>query len=141
GIMLRALPLTLSLSLLGSGCVTDAAQGPAAPTAQGPCTSPDPDPAAVSVASLLDRMIDAEALASWPQPAHCAGQWSSYERSSVAPGDESWFANRDRGHYLGQLEREGRTEYIMAEVEGPGALVRIWSANPSGTIRVYLDSD
>ena len=27
----------------------------------------------------------------------------------------------------------------MMDAEGPGAVVRIWSANPAGTLRVYLD--
>jgi len=27
----------------------------------------------------------------------------------------------------------------MAEMNGPGAIVRIWSANPAGTIRIYID--
>jgi hypothetical protein len=27
----------------------------------------------------------------------------------------------------------------MAEYDGPGAIVRLWSANPDGTLRIYLD--
>ena len=27
----------------------------------------------------------------------------------------------------------------MMDAAGPGAIVRIWSANPAGTLRIYLD--
>ena len=27
----------------------------------------------------------------------------------------------------------------MMDTDGPGAIVRIWSANPEGTLRVYID--
>ena len=29
----------------------------------------------------------------------------------------------------------------MMDAEGPGAIVRIWSANPAGNIRIYLDKN
>ena len=29
----------------------------------------------------------------------------------------------------------------MMKAEGPGALVRIWSANPVGTLRIYVDGN
>lgn len=42
---------------------------------------------------------------------------------------------RDHGHYL---RRDG-VEHVLAEVEGPGAITRIWSANPQGRLRVYVE--
>src|SRR5262249_22630013 len=33
-----------------------------------------------------------------------------------------------------------RQEWVMADMDGPGAIVRVWSANPAGTLRVYLDN-
>jgi len=33
----------------------------------------------------------------------------------------------------------GRKEHVMMDIAGPGAIVRIWSANPAGTLRIYLD--
>ncbi len=36
---------------------------------------------------------------------------------------------------------QARREGVMAELEGPGCIVRLWSANPEGVIRFYLDGD
>src|SRR5690606_26250618 len=55
--------------------------------------------------------------------------------SHRADDPEAWFANGDRGHYL-RVE-DGR--FVLAEVEGPGAVVRIWSANPAGRLSIELD--
>ena len=41
----------------------------------------------------------------------------------------------DHGHYL----RMEDGEYVMAEMEGPGVVTRIWSANAHGKLRIYLD--
>jgi hypothetical protein len=61
---------------------------------------------------------------------------SSYDRASLTPGSEEWFANYDRNRYLG-LDALGHG--ILVEHTGPGALLRLWSANPNGTLRIYLD--
>jgi hypothetical protein len=58
-----------------------------------------------------------------------SGQFSSYDRTG-------WKANRDFGHYLRDSEEEGR---VLAEMDGPGCVFRIWSANPSGRLLIYLD--
>lgn len=42
---------------------------------------------------------------------------------------------RDHGNYL---RRDG-IEHVLADIEGPGTITRIWSANPQGQLRVYLD--
>lgn len=96
----------------------------------------------VTAESLLAEMLDPAALARWPEPAYVARQFSSYDRASVSPAaGETWFANNDAGHFLRVDETGpgGRREWVLAEMEGPGAVVRIWSANPKGTLRVYLD--
>jgi hypothetical protein len=60
----------------------------------------------------------------------------------VSPDKEKdWFANGDAGQYIRMETRDGRTEGVMLDVDGPGAIVRIWSANPAGTLRVYIDGD
>jgi hypothetical protein len=58
----------------------------------------------------------------------------------VSP-DKDWFANGDAGQYIRVEERDGRTEGVMLDADGPGAIVRIWSANPAGNLRVYIDGD
>lgn len=51
---------------------------------------------------------------------------SSYDRTG---------GNADFNHYLSVTGTEG----VMADMEGPGAIVRMWSANPTGTIKIYID--
>jgi hypothetical protein len=96
------------------------------------------DPAPVTTATLLHEMTDLSGLALFPHPAYTCRQFSSYDRKSKSP-QEDWFANHDRGHYLRVESNQGRQEYVMMDAEGPGAVVRIWSANPEGVLRIYLD--
>jgi len=96
----------------------------------------------VSLESLLEEMIDRRANAQSPDPSYICRQFSSYDRRSTTaedPSDEGWFANGDAGNYLRVEERDGRHESVMMDAEGPGAIVRLWSANPKGTLRIYLD--
>lgn len=98
--------------------------------------------AAVTTASLIDEMTDLRGLASWPAPAYTCRQFSSYDQRSKSPKNptlEDWFANGDAGQYLRVEERAGRKEHVMMDADGPGAVVRIWSANPEGVLRIYLD--
>jgi len=53
-------------------------------------------------------------------------QFSSYDRTG---------GNADAGNFL---RVEGNVA-VLAEMDGPGAIVRIWSANPRGRLRIYLD--
>lgn len=94
----------------------------------------------ISFQSLMQEMVHREASARFPSPAYTCKQFSSYDRASTSPEKrETWFANGDAGHYLRVEENAGRKEYVMMDAPGPGAVVRIWSANPNGTLRVYLD--
>jgi hypothetical protein len=93
---------------------------------------------AITTASLLDDMTNLAAMAEFPSPAYTCKQFSSYDRKSKSP-TEDWFANDDCGQYLRVEERAGRQEHVMMDAAGPGAIVRIWSANPAGTLRIYLD--
>jgi len=92
----------------------------------------------VDTASLLDELIDLKGLSLSPEPAFTCRQFSSYDRKSLSP-EEEWFANYDRGEFLRAEDVADRTEYVMMDAAGPGAVVRIWSANPRGTLRIYLD--
>ncbi len=106
----------------------------------------------VTFASLLDEMADREVLPRFPNPAYTCRQASSYDRASVAPDQPGWFANMDRSHFVRVEERSGgRKEYVLMDVEGPGAVVRFWATwhGPQGekgmqpfsdgTLRFYLD--
>lgn len=100
--------------------------------------------AGVSFNSLLNELMDLDRLATFPDPPYTSAQFSSYDRASTDPAvatDGNWFANGDRGHFLREEPRNGATEYVLMDAAGPGAIVRIWSANPAdaGMVRVYLD--
>ena len=84
----------------------------------------------IDVATLLEEMVDFEILARKPVPFFTSAQASSYSRASHEGGD-AWFANDDRGHYVRTDTIDGRTEYVLADLEGPGRITRIWSANPA----------
>lgn len=96
--------------------------------------------AAVTTAALLDEMTDLAGMAEFPSPAYTCRQFSSYDRKSKSPTEE-WFANNDAGQFLRIEERAGRKEHVMMDAGGPGAIVRIWSANPAGTLRFYIDGE
>jgi hypothetical protein len=95
----------------------------------------------ISTSALLDDMTNLAGLAQFPDPAYTTRQFSSYDRRSKTPTQpaDDWFANDDCGHYLREEQHAGRNEFVMMDAQGPGAIVRIWSANPAGTLRVYLD--
>lgn len=96
--------------------------------------------AQLTTRALLSEMTALRQLAEYPEPEFTCRQFSSYDRAAKSP-DEDWFANGDRGQYLRTEEVDGRTEYVMMDAAGPGAIVRIWSANPMGTLRFYFDNE
>lgn len=94
----------------------------------------------ITTESLLYDLVSLNGLAYLPDPPFTCRQFSSYDRDSTDPANaEKWFANGDAGQFLRTEQRGGHTEYVMAEMGGPGAIVRIWSANPAGVLRIYLD--
>jgi hypothetical protein len=96
----------------------------------------------VSSDALLKELADPLAITRFPDPPFRLLQSSSYDRASVSAADhERWFANADAGQFLRIEERNGRQESVMLDTNGPGAVVRIWSPNPKGTLRVYLDGN
>jgi hypothetical protein len=114
----------------------------AAPFASAPARS---RPDEIGVASLLAEMLDLARLAKLPDPPYTAHLASSYDRRSRSVDEaEGWFANDDwasaaRPNYERIETREGRREYVLLDVKGPGAIVRLWTATPTGTLRIYFD--
>ncbi len=100
---------------------------------------------AVSLVSMLEEMTDRSVIARMPQPSYHCLQASSYNRAQKSPDQPGWFANEDWSHFIRSEEIDGRTEWVMMDASGPGAVVRIWmppSVRDStivGTVRVYLD--
>lgn len=97
---------------------------------------------AITTSRLLEEMTDLAGMAEFPQPAYTCKQFSSYDRKSKSPANptqDDWFANGDAGQFIRVETNGSRQEFVMMDAQGPGAVVRIWSANPVGTVRVYLD--
>ena len=92
-------------------------------------------------------MTDRSVLARWPENAYTCKQFSSYDRSSHNMTDKrAWFGNFDQGQFIRQEENGGRTEYVMMDAEGPGAIVRFWMTfsginRGQGTLRIYIDNE
>jgi len=104
--------------------------------------------ATVTTESLLREMIDLRALAEFPEPAFKTVQFSSYDRRSGVPGGPGWFSNADGfgNEPLPAFEavvrepgEDGIGEYLVCDIEGPGAVVRCWTAAINGRIRMELD--
>ena len=102
----------------------------------------------ITTATLLEEMTDLSALGKMPAPAFRTIQFSSYDRRSVSPDEEGWFSNSDgfgREPIPGFLKvlrepgEDGIGSYLLCEVNGPGAIVRTWSARMAGNLHVYLD--
>ncbi len=109
-------------------------------------TAPDrPErPDEIGVLALLREMLDPSLLAR-SESSFTAHMASSFDRRSLSPRDsDGWFANEDWAsrtapNYLGVEQHDGRDEYVLLDARGAGAVVRIWTATPTGTLRMYLD--
>ena len=95
---------------------------------------------ALSYQDLARRLTDLERLAALPAPGERCKQWSSYDRRSRY--DEKtgkyvyWHANGDGN---GFIRKEGDA-LVLAEMDGPGCIWRIWSAMPKdGRLKITLD--
>jgi len=95
----------------------------------------------VSVRTLLPQMTDLTFLTHRPNPAFKMAQSSSYDRRSDPGPNSDPFANADAGNFIRTENTVNGKEYVMADLKGPGTVVRLWSANPSGTIRFYFDGE
>ncbi len=103
----------------------------------------------VSTEMLLHEMTDLAPLAK-PAP-YVTFQFSSYDRSSVAPYLPGWCANSDGFggepapnvmEVLDAPDKDGVGRYLIADMEGPGAIVRTWTPMPhpmNGTLKMWLD--
>lgn len=102
----------------------------------------------ITTGTLFGEMVDLQGLTYFPGPAFKTVQYSSYDRRSVLPDGPDWFANSDGfggeptpnfEEVLVEPGEEGVGEYLIAGVEGPGAIVRLWSAAIEGEVRLYID--
>lgn len=95
----------------------------------------------VTIATLLEEMTSYENVMEWSGDEYRVLQQSSYDRLSVAPDKEGWYAINDGFGFIRTEENEGRTEKVLFEESGAGAITRIWitTQNPRGVVRFYFD--
>lgn len=138
------LPVTaLCLAVCPALAADPANPGGAATPAPGAAIAP-----VITTGTLLEEMTDLTRLARWPDPVYRTIQFSSFDRRSTTSEAPGWFSNADgfgREPVPGFLKtlrepRDGQDGlYLLAEADGPGAIVRGWSAGMAGVLRVYLD--
>lgn len=93
----------------------------------------------IDFGGLLTQMLDRSRIAEFPEPAFVCKQASSYNRKSQQPGTPDWFATGDYSQFIRSEKVGDRREWVMLDVEGPGAIVRWWITQYKydGTLRVY----
>ena len=94
----------------------------------------------ITQADLLNRIVDLDRLMTPPPEGERTAMFSSYDRHSQIDADGNyvdWDFNIDFGQFI----RRADGWDVMAEMEGPGAITRLWSANPHGDIRFVLDGE
>jgi len=89
---------------------------------------------------IVQRLINVERLAELPLEGEKCKQWCSYDRKSRYDSETDtyidWGANADSNGFI----REEGDEQVIAEIDGPGVIWRVWSADPKeGPIKIYID--
>lgn len=104
----------------------------------------------VTTESLINELTDLRILADYPNPGFHSIQYSSYDRRTVSPDKPGWFANDDGfggepipgfQAVIKNPDTKGIGEYLICDVEGPGAIVRLWTAQITGDLTVWLDQE
>lgn len=102
----------------------------------------------ITTASLLDEMVDLNRLTRLPDQNYRTVQFSSYDRRSTKATDSCWFANEDGfgnepipgfEKVLKEPDANGIGEYLICDIQNPGAILRLWTAAINGKIRLFID--
>ncbi|MCA8976514.1 MAG: DUF2961 domain-containing protein [Planctomycetes bacterium] len=102
----------------------------------------------VTTTSLLEELVDLDRLMRLPRPRYRTVQFSSSDRRTLDPDRPGWFANADgfgqepMPGFAGVVRVPGANgigEFLVCDLDGPGAIVRGWSAGMDGELRVWLD--
>lgn len=106
----------------------------------------------ITTSSLLDELTNLERLIEFPEKPYVVKHFSSFDRSSLGKSrdQEGWFANSDGfgkepipnfEKILEEPGEDGIGKYLICDVEGPGAIIRTWTARITGNVAVYLDNN
>ncbi|MEN8203365.1 MAG: glycoside hydrolase family 172 protein [Bacteroidota bacterium] len=104
----------------------------------------------VNTSTLLDELTDLKRLPDLDGPDYTVLNFSSYDRQSGGKykDQRGWYDNSDGfgneaiPNFEGVIEaadEEGKGKYLICDVEGPGAVVREWSAMINGRVSVSID--
>lgn len=98
----------------------------------------------VTLKSLLNEMTDKTAITYFPEHQYSLKQFSSYDRRTVSPDNNNWWANADYTQFIREENKDGRREFVLFDADGPGAVVRYWMTFAgegayNGKLRIYLD--
>lgn len=90
---------------------------------------------------LLRPMVDLRALAVSPEEGEYCRQFSSYDRATRWDPDTGQIVGNEANHDWGHFLRQEPAGAVLAEMDGPGVIYRIWSANAAGTIKIFIDGE
>lgn len=104
----------------------------------------------ITTGTLLGEMIDLDQLAEMPDAGFKTIQFSSYDHRSKYPDYPGWYSNSDGfgGEPIPGFEKvlrkpgaDKKGEYLICDVKGPGAIVRLWTARIEGEISLWIDGE
>ncbi|HRP58280.1 glycoside hydrolase family 172 protein [Agriterribacter sp.] len=108
------------------------------------------DAQTITLTSLLNEMSDRDTLARYPLPVYASLQVSSYNRESVVKDGPGWFADSDGIGFMRTEKKSGKTEWVVMEHDGPGAITKMWAPYfyygglddlEGPVINIYLDGE
>ncbi|MEP3836192.1 MAG: glycoside hydrolase family 172 protein [Algibacter sp.] len=119
------------------------------------CSQNEKKETSINISSLLNEMVDRDAISRFPENNFRLKQESSYNRASKTPNDTvGWFINQDFNrkekeedvNFIRVEDINGQKEWVMMDHQGPGAIVRTWmpflnakKPNTTSIIKIYLD--
>ena len=99
------------------------------------------DAQTVTYKDLLRSMVDLKALANPPHREEFCRQASSYDRKTRWDAEKQEIVENDANGDHGQFLRVEPAGHVLADLDGPGVITRIWSANAQGTIKIFIDGE
>ncbi|MBP5320096.1 MAG: DUF2961 domain-containing protein, partial [Kiritimatiellae bacterium] len=102
-----------------------------------------PSAKGITLGSLLQEMADRERLSYLDVIPFTTRLYSSHDRGSTMPDKPGWYANDDHSQFVRTEEADGKKWGVLADIEGPGAVVRFWvtvaGTDGSGILRIFID--